>query len=152
MYATLLYSHSLVRWLVVGSLIVSILIATRGVYFNLAFTAWTNRIRHWTATIAHIQLILGVILYTKSPIVHYFWTDLKTAIQQFEITFFGLLHSLLMFLSIILITIGSALAKRQETDGEKYRVMRNWFVFAFIILCLAIPWPFSPLVTRPYYR
>lgn len=69
-----------------------------------------------------------------------------------EFTFFGMIHSLLMLVAIIVITFGSALAKRKTTDREKFKTMLYWFSIALIIILIAIPWPFSPLANRPYFR
>lgn len=66
--------------------------------------------------------------------------------------FFKYIHIILMLLAIVLITVGSAKAKRQITSADKYRTMLVWFVLALILIFLAIPWPFSFLANRPYIR
>ncbi len=144
--------HSLLRWLVLLSLLYAILRAFRGLSKGLAFSKTDNSVRHWTATIAHIQLIAGMILYIQSPVTSYFWRNFAEAIRQVNTTFFGLVHISLMLLAIVLITIGSALAKRKQSDPEKFRTMLIWFSVALLIILLAIPWPFSPWATRPYLR
>jgi hypothetical protein len=152
MYQSLLFCHSILRWFVLASLLYSIFRAYKGYSLQLTFTKKDNSIRHWTATIAHIQLIFGILLYVQSPIVKYFWKNFQEGIQNTEIAFFGLLHISLMLFSIILITIGSALSKRKSTDIDKFKTMLFWFSIALIIIFIAIPWPFSPLANRPYYR
>ena len=152
MYSFLLSTHSIIRWLVLFSLILAIVQAYRGMIKKSVFTKLDDRIRHWTATIAHLQLLVGIIVYSKSPIVKYFWKNLSDAIDNLEMVFFGLIHIILMLLSIVFVTIGSSLAKRKSTDNEKYRTIFKWFLVALFILFIAIPWPFSPLVSRPYLR
>ncbi len=152
MYSFLLVSHSIFRWLVLLSLIFSIYRAYLGYTQNKVFSKSDNALRHWTATIAHLQLTIGIILYIKSPIVDYFWDNLNQALKNPDATFFGLYHFLLMITSIIILTIGSALAKRKTTDKEKYKTMLIWFSIALLIIFAAIPWPFSPLANRPYIR
>ncbi len=152
MYQTLTFYHSLVRWLVLASLIVAIYRAYKGYKLKLHFTKTDNVVRHWTATIAHIQLILGIVLYSQSPVISYFWTNFREAVHNIDITFFGLIHSILMLMAITLITIGSALAKRKQTDDQKFKTMLVWFSISLIIIFIAIPWPFSPLANRPYFR
>lgn len=148
----LLFCHSILRWFVLGSLLYSIFRAYKGYSLQLPFSKTDNSVRHWTATIAHIQLIFGILIYVQSPIVKYFWKNFKEGIQNTEIAFFGILHIFLMLVSIILITIGSALAKRKATDRDKFKTMLLWFSIALLIIFIAIPWPFSPLANRPYYR
>lgn len=152
MYQTLTFLHSLFRWLVLLSLIYAIFRAYKGYFFEKEFSKTDHSIRHWTATIAHIQLILGITLYSQSPIIKYFWNHFNTAKESFDLLFFGLIHIFLMVFSIILITIGSALSKRKPTDKEKFKTMLIWFIISLIIIFIAIPWPFSPLANRPYFR
>lgn len=152
MYRFLLTFHSLFRWLVLANLLYAIYKAYKGYVSNLPFTETDNIIRHWTATIAHIQLIIGITLYMQSPITKYFWSNFHEAIHQDNITFFGLIHILLMSTAIVILTIGSALAKRKTTDKEKFKVMVVWFLIALLIIFISIPWPFSPLTNRPYIR
>lgn len=152
MYQTLTFYHNFVRWLVLASIIYAIFRAYRGYRLNLDFTKRDNAVRHWTATIAHIQLMIGMVLYFQSPIINYFWSNYEQAIKNFDLVFFGLIHGSFMLIAIIIVTIGSALSKRKPTDHEKFRTMLIWFSAALIIIFIAIPWPFSPLAHRPYFR
>lgn len=152
MYSTLLVFHSLIRWLVVAFLLYSIYRAFVGYLNDKPFSKTDNAFRHWTATIAHIQLMVGIILYTQSPIVKYFWRKTETDLQNLDSTFYGIIHIFLMLTAIVLLTIGSALAKRQPTDKEKFKTMLVWFSIALIIIFIAVPWTFSPLSSRPNFR
>lgn len=150
MHTTLLLLHSAVRWLVLILIVYSIYRAFVGYTRSERFTKTDNAVRHWTATVAHIQFMIGVILYAKSPVAKAYWIHPKTAVQSFDITFFGLIHIMLMLIAIVILTIGSAMAKRTPTDQEKFRIMLIWFSIALLIIFIAIPWPFSPLASRPY--
>lgn len=152
MYSTLLFFHSLFRWLVLASLLYTLLRAYTGYTSNKVFTKTDNSIRHWTATISHIQLMIGFTLYFISPIVKYFLAQKKEAIHHLDIAFFGIIHISLMLIAVVVITIGSALAKRKPTDKEKFKTTLLWFSIALLIIFSAIPWPFSPLANRPYFR
>lgn len=152
MYSALLFFHSIFRWLVLASLLYALFSAYRGYKSNKAFTKTDNSIRHWTATISHIQLMIGFTLYFISPIVKYFLAQKKEAIQHLDIAFFGFIHISMMLVAVVVITIGSALAKRKPTDKEKFKTILLWFSVALLIIFSAIPWPFSPLANRPYFR
>lgn len=153
MYVLFLFLHSIFRWAVLVSLILAIYRGYNGWAGNKEFTQTDNKIRHITATIAHIQLIFGYFLYFNSPLIKYFSANFRTVISSYsEITFFGLIHMLLMLIAIVVITIGSAFAKRKPTDIEKFKTMTIWFAIGLVIILIAIPWPFSPLAQRPYYR
>lgn len=144
--------HSILRWLVLASLILAIFKAYRGFTQHTIFTKTDNSIRHWTATIGHIQLVVGMTLYIQNPVIKYFWANFKEMSQQLDVLFFGITHIFLMLVAIVILTIGSAMAKRKTTDREKFRTMLVWFSLALFIIFVAIPWPFSPLANRPYIR
>lgn len=150
MYSTLLIAHSILRWLVVLSLLYAIYRGWQGSNKQIAFTKADNSLRHWTATIAHTQLMLGIVLYTQSPTVKFYFSGYEDT--SGEAFFFGILHIILMLAAIVIITIGSAKAKRQPADAQKFRIMLNYFVIGLLIIFIAIPWPFSPLAHRPLIR
>ena len=152
MYQTLTFYHSFFRWLVLASLLYAIYRGCKGFFTNAVFSKTDNMVRHWTATIAHIQLLIGVTLYSQSPVIKYFWANRNESMTNKDATFFALIHLTLMLAAIIVITIGSALAKRRLTDHEKFKTMAAWFLIALLLILMAIPWPFSPLANRPYWR
>ncbi|WP_207421400.1 hypothetical protein [Desertivirga brevis] len=151
MYSSLLSLHSLFRWLVVISLIFSILFSYFGLVNNKPFSKSVNTIRHWTATIAHLQLMIGLTLYFQSPLIKLQISDSGDGLIS-EQYFFRYLHLLLMLIAITVITIGSAKAKRANTDKAKHRIMLSWFGAGLLLIVTAIPWPFSPLAKRPVLR
>ncbi|WP_293944013.1 MULTISPECIES: hypothetical protein [unclassified Sphingobacterium] len=152
MHSTLLLVHSWSRWLVLGFLLYAIYRASIGYFKNVLFTKADDSVRHWTATVAHIQLMLGIILFTNSPVAKGYWVSGRALLQDFDTTFFGLIHSIMMLTSVVILTIGSALAKRTTADRDKFRIMFLWFSVALLIIFIAIPWPFSPFSNRPYLR
>jgi cytochrome b561 len=152
MYDTLLALHSLIRWLVLASLLVAIFRGYRGWFSNKPFSRFDNSVRQWTATITHIQLVLGICLYFVSPIINYFLHNFKEAVHQREVRFFGMEHNLMMLIAIIIITIGSAKAKRKLTDKEKFKTMAIWYTIGLLVILSSIPWSFSPLAARPNFR
>ena len=152
MYVILLSLHSICRWLVVISLLYAIFRGIRGWSGRHLFSSHDNTVRHVTATIAHIQLALGYILYFTSPVISYFRAHYHEALLEPSMRFFGLIHISLMTLAIVLITIGSSAAKRQLDDKAQFRTMTLWFLAGAFIIFIAIPWPFSPLASRPILR
>lgn len=152
MYSTVLTLHSLFRWLVLLSLCYAIFRAYKGYTSKSEFSFFDNKVRHWTATIAHIQLILGILVYIKSPIIKYYFSDFSSLVNNWDLTFFGLVHLILMISAILLVTIGSAKAKRKKAATEKFKTILVLYSIALIMILIAIPWPFSPLANRPYIR
>lgn len=152
MYVFLLVLHSLVRWLVLVMLQYAVYRGIRGWRSGSLFTVIDERIRHITATVAHVQLMIGYVLYFTSPLVKYFRGHYAEALRQPDSRFFGMIHVLLMTLAVIVVTIGSAMAKRKKTATAKFRTMTCWYIAALVIIFLVIPWPFSPLAKRPFIR
>ena len=152
MYQTLIFYHSIMRWFVLASLIFAVYKAAKGYFTKSNFTKLDDAVRSWTATIAHIQLMIGMTLYFQSPVVKYFMANFKNEIADPEFRFFSVIHSSLMIIAIVLITIGSAKAKRDHDDQTKFKTMLLWFSIALAVILVAIPWPFSPFANRPYLR
>ena len=152
MYPTLLALHSFVRWLVLVSLLFAIYRAYRGWLAGHSFSRFDDSARLFAVNMVHLQLTLGLGLYYLSPLVDYFLDHFEDAVHDRQIRFFGLEHSTMMLTAIIVITIGSARAKRQRPDREKFKTLAIWFTIALILIFFSIPWAFSPLVSRPYFR
>lgn len=152
MHQTFLLLHSINRYLVLASLVYAIVMAWNGLRTRKVFSPLNNTVRHVTTTIAHVQLMLGLYLYLISPIVKYNVFEAAPNELVSEHTFFRYIHILLMVIAIVILTIGSAKAKRMETDKLKFQTILIWFSLALLIILIAIPWPFSPLANRPYFR
>jgi hypothetical protein len=152
MYSFLLVLHSLFRWAVLMNLLIAIYRAYQGWLTDRPFTKVDNLLRHTTATVLHIQLSLGMCLYFISPIVDYFLHNFSEAVHMREIRFFGMEHITMMVIAVVLVTMGSIVAKRRTTDQQKFKTMAIWFTVGFVIILTSIPWKFSPFTSRPYFR
>lgn len=150
MYRILLTLHSLGRWAVVLGLLLGLFRAYRGWLGHKPFTKLDDAVRHNVVTSAHGQLVLGYALYFVSPLIAFF--HLRDAEHAPTTLFFGLQHVAAMTSAIVVLTIGSALAKRRATDQERFRTMALWFTGAALLILLAIPWPFSPWASQPFFR
>ena len=152
MYPILLALHSLTRWLVLVAIVIVLYRSYRGWLGNRGYSRLDNRIRHIAATVLHIQLVIGLWLYIISPVTNYFLHHFKEAVHLREIRFFGMEHSFMMLTGIVVITIGSAKAKRQQTPRAKFKTQAIWFTIGLLIILSSIPWAFSPLTHRPWLR
>ncbi len=152
MYFTLLAIHSLLRWLVLISLVLVPIIGYTGWLTGRSFTKRDNLLRLVATTVCHIQAVVGITLYFVSPVIDYFLHNYGTAVHMRQIRFFGMEHSLMMLVAVVLVTIGSAKAKRKTADKDKFKTLAVWFTIGLVVVLLNIPWPFSPLVARPFLR
>ncbi|HVU95367.1 MAG TPA: hypothetical protein VHE34_09090 [Puia sp.] len=131
-----LFLHSTWRWVVLLTLTGAIARMARGRRGGVPFSPLDNAIRHWTATVTHVQLVLGVTLFVRNPVADRF----------------RLIHMAGMTLAVTVITIGSAMAKRRAHDADRFATAFRWFLAGLVIILLLVPWPFSPLAQRPYFR
>lgn len=152
MYSIVLTLHSWVRWLVLASLLFALFRAYNGWFSKREFSRFDQFVRRGTTTVVHIQLILGVWLYAISPIVNYFLHHFREAVHETVPRFFGMEHIVMMLAAIIVITIGSAKAKRGTADREKFKTMAIWFTIGLVMILTSIPWAFSPFAARPHLR
>jgi hypothetical protein len=152
MYSILLATHSLVRWLVLISLLFATYKAYRGWLTQKTFTSFDNSSTKFAVSMAHLQFTIGIWLYAISPITNYFLHNFKTAVHERQIRFFGMEHITMMVIAVALITIGSSLAKRKKTDREKFKTIAIWFTIGLLLILASIPWQFSPLTSRPSFR
>ncbi|MCC6286866.1 MAG: hypothetical protein IT249_03185 [Chitinophagaceae bacterium] len=152
MYPILLALHSLLRWFVVIILLYALYRAYSGWLSKKTFTAADNKTRKVSITIVHLEIITGLWLYFISPLISNFLGNFKESVHVKDIRFFGMEHSIMMLVAAVIITIGSAKAKRKNTDIEKFKTWAIWFTIGLLIILISIPWPFSPMAARPGFR
>lgn len=115
--------HSVLRWVVLlaiaGGGSYALLQAPRGVPFRRApFAA--------AAVIVDIQVAIGVAIY----LIDGAWNSGA---------FFAVIHPVVMLAALGLIHVGVARSRARE-GGDAYRVVGAAFLFAFILVALAVPW------------
>jgi hypothetical protein len=151
-YSFLLALHSCTRWLVIISLLWTILLSARGYWNKGLFDKKAQISRVVMVSMIHLQAVIGFCLYFASPITKYFMKNFGATIGDLNISFFGIIHAFLMTVAVVVATIGTALAKRAETDAEKFRLLLVYSIVTFVIIFIAVPWPFSPLSQRAWFR
>lgn len=140
MYTTLLFVHSMVRWIILAVFLYALVRAYYGWISNQTFSKLDSKTLILTAAIAHLQILLGLWLYFISPIVSFFLQNFKIAVSQKQFRFFGMEHGIMMIAAVTLITIGAAKAKRKKTDKEKFKTMAIWYSLGIIVALAGIPW------------
>jgi hypothetical protein len=138
------------RWLILIVLLWAVFTGWEGRTFKRPFRVSDRIAASAASVLSQIQLLLGFWLYMESPVVKGFWDE--RSFQWNDSLFFALVHIGLMTTAIVLITIGSALAKKAPEDRQKFNMVFTYYGIALLIILLAIPWPFSPLAQRPLLR
>ena len=151
MYQTLILFHGWCRWLVLLSLVYTTITSIKGYRARSSYSSRDNLARHGTATVMHVQLTLGMLLYFASPFVSSYWNSNDMSTLP-ETEFFAVIHSTMMFIAVILATYGSSAAKRKTQDSDKFKTVAFFYSLALLIILLAIPWSFAPWAQRPLLR
>ncbi|HEX5474761.1 MAG TPA: hypothetical protein VFX12_08885 [Vicinamibacterales bacterium] len=143
MYHAVLVLHSWVRW--------AVLIA--GVLAIVRAAAAAQR-RQWRPvdgraalgfTIAlDVQFLLGLLLYfILSPITRAALHDFGGAMRNDTLRYWSVEHETGMIIALVLAHIGRARLDRRPPE-RRGRTALLFFVIAFVLIVLSIPWPGVP--------
>ena len=148
----MIFLHNLLRWVLLLLLVFSVLRSFRGWQSKKPFAPGDGKVWLFTMIIAHTSLVIGLylLLFGIHGILS---SDLPAGVSVMKdkyYRFFWVEHPFAMIVSILLITLGRGMAKKQVSDTVKYR-RAFWFFFIALLLILAsIPWPFREIVGRPW--
>ncbi len=142
MYTGLLHTHSLVRWIMLILLIMTVLRAYNGWKSNRTFTPGDKKLTLFTLIFSHVQLLIGFLLYMVSPMVQSAMADMGAAMKDKMLRFWAVEHIITMIIAIIIITVGHALAKRASNDTQRFKRIFTYFLAGLILILITIPWPF----------
>ncbi|MBI4944893.1 MAG: cytochrome B [Bacteroidetes bacterium] len=142
MLTGLLLFHSLLRYIILVLLLVTIFKSFSGWFGKKNYLPGDKKVSLFTFISAHTQLILGLLLYFISPNVAS-KADMGTAMKDPIARFWTIEHVFMMVLAIILITLGYMLTKRAKTDKGKHMRTAIFYLLALLVIFLAIPWPWA---------
>ena len=145
MLTGLLHVHSLLRYVLLILLLISIVKAYSGWGGKKSYSPGDRKLALFTVISAHLQLVIGLILYFISPNVKVALANMSEAMKNPELRFWAVEHIAMMLIAIILITIGSARAKRAATDEGKHKQIALFFLLALLVIFIAIPWPWKEI-------
>lgn len=134
----LVRSHSGLRWVVLGLLVIAIINAVQKKSKNATYVKKDKMINLFAMIFLHIQLLLGLILYFTSVRVNSSEGWMKVASSRF----FVMEHLLGMLIAIIIVTIGRRKAEKQMLDTKKHSTVFKWYLVGLLFIIASIPWPF----------
>jgi hypothetical protein len=147
----LVYLHSILRWVILVLLLVSIFRSYSGWRNRKAFLPQDRKIWLFTLISAHLTLLLGLVqlFFGRFGILRTSLPEGTSIMKDKFYRFFWIEHPVTMILAIVLITMGYGMAKKPLTDEMKFK-KAFWFFFLAMLLILAgIPWPFREIIGRP---
>lgn len=143
MYTGLLHTHSLVRWIMLILLIMTVLRSYNGWKSKRSFTPGDKKLVLFTLIFSHVQLLIGFLLYMVSPTVKSALNDMGAAMKDKMLRFYAVEHISIMIIAILLITIGNAMAKRTTNDSDRFKKIFIYFFIGLLLILASIPWPFQ---------
>lgn len=140
----LLASHSGMRYLIIILMLMAIFFAYQTSKGKRPFIGNTKKTGMFTMILIDIQLLMGLVLY-------FFFLAGQTNFKlgklkdQLEVSMFRSIavdHFIGMLIAVVLVHMGYAKAKKAMNDPEAGRKQFLFYLIAFIIIMLVIPWPF----------
>jgi NADH:ubiquinone oxidoreductase subunit 6 (subunit J) len=131
LYDILKSAHSGWRYLVLILLVVAVIQALSGWFGKKVYTEGNRKFNVFTLISAHIQLVLGVVLYFLSPLTKGPMSDPIYRHWKVE-------HISIMILAIVLITIGNAKSKKVTDSVAKHKNIAVFFGIALVLLVVGI--------------
>ena len=139
MHPALLYTHNVLRWVILAAGVVAIVKAMQGRSGDRPYASARRAGLVFTAGL-HLQLVLGLALFVVSPFIHHAMTDMAATMADAPTRFFIAEHPTMMVIAVIVATIGSIVAKNAPDDGARHRKALVFFSVTMLLLLAGIPW------------
>lgn len=151
MYQGLLALHNALRWVILILIAVAIIKSITGLSSGSKFTNGDKRTGLFLMIAAHITLLIGLYQWVVGP-----WglkliqsAGMGAVMKNSVYRFWAIEHITGMLIAIILITIGRGVGKKNIADRVKHRRTFWYYLIAFAIIMVTVPWPSRVGVGRP---
>lgn len=141
MYETVLFIHSYWAYLVLLILIIASVNSLVGYFSNKEYGATNFRIALFTLITAHIQLLIGIVLFFTAPYLRAFGeVGMGGVMKDSTLRLYIVEHPLIMIIAIALITIGYSKHKKKLTSKPKFKFLAIFYTIALVLMLSRIPW------------
>lgn len=144
MYSILKSAHSGWRYIVLILLVIAVINALQGWLGKKTYTEGNRKLNVFTLISAHIQFLIGLVLYFLSPLT-------KLPMSDTIGRYFKAEHTSMMLIAIILITIGNSKSKKVTDAVAKHRTIAVFFSLALIIIIVAISLMIKEVPGRSFF-
>ncbi len=151
MYASLLFVHSWVRWLVLILLVVRIGVAAAGWMQGRPRSGLDKGIGIAAVSALDLQLLLGLALYATSPLLRVAMSDMGAAMKDAALRFWSVEHGPMMVLAVVMAHVAQAMSKKAKEDAKGHRIAAIGTTLALVVILISIPWPFRAAVGRALF-
>ena len=141
MYTGFLHLHNTLRWLILLSLVITLVKYVSGWLGNQPWKKIDNVLGIVFTSLMDLQLLTGLVLYFfLSPITKLAMSDFGAAMKDSGIRFYAVEHFSMMLIAVVLVHIGRAKSKKAKTDLAKFKTATIFYLLALVIILAAIPW------------
>ena len=153
MQTGLVYLHSILRWVILIFLVLSIVRSFSGWRNKKAFTPGDRKTWLFTLIFSHLTLLLGLIqvFFGRYGVFTSTLPAGTNVMKDKFYRFFWIEHPVAMILAILFVTLGYGMSKKPVADEVKFRKAFWFFVIALVLILAGIPWPFREIVGRPLF-
>ena len=136
MYHFIQKFHSGWAYLALLLLLIAVINSLLGMNSKKEFTSKDKKLAMFGLIGAHVQLVVGLILYFVSPLGSEAFGIMKDA--AFRLT--SLEHPLINIIAIALITIGWSKHKRAAASEAKFKSIAIFYGLGLLLILSRIPW------------
>lgn len=141
MYTGFLHLHDTLRWLLLLSLVTTLVKYLIGWFGNQYWKKTDNLMGIVFTSLMDIQLLTGLVLYFfLSPITKLAMSDFGSAMKNADLRFYAVEHIFMMLIAVVLVHIGRAKSKKAIADHAKFRIATIFYGLSLLIMLAAIPW------------
>jgi hypothetical protein len=150
MFAVLLQVHSILRWVILLLLLLSIVQSFIGWVKRRELREGDTKLWLFTMIAAHTTLLIGLILllFGRFGILSSGLPEGVELMKDKFYRFYWVEHPVGMLVATILITLGRGVVKKQIKDPSKYKRAFWFFLTALLIILATVPWPGREIVGR----
>lgn len=141
-YVLLTDFHSLLRWIIIISGLWAIYRMWGGYQMKAAWGRQDRLAGLVFSSALNVQFLLGIALLAVSPIMRTAMMNMSVTMKNSGLRFFLVEHPTLMLIAVVLAQIGFSISKRAPDDATKFRKAAIFYTISFVLILLAIPWPF----------
>lgn len=141
MYTGFLHLHNTLRWLVLLSLVITLVKYVSGWLGNQSWKKTDNILGIVFTSLMDLQLLTGLVLYFfLSPVTKLAMSDFGAAMKDPGLRFYAVEHFSMMLIAVVLVHIGRSKSKKAKTDSAKFKTATIFFLIALVVILAAIPW------------
>ncbi len=145
-YTVLLEAHSGLRYLVLFLILFALIQSLAGWLGQKKYTESNRKINLFAMISAHMQLLVGIILYFYSPLVR--TDDMGSAMKDSMTRYWTVEHAAMMLFAIVLFTVGHSRSKKAIEAVHKHRSVAIFYGLGLLVVIVSILQSGRPILGR----